>query len=301
MATLVALPERSWWVFNDDNGPCGCCGFMQGYSGDDGLWSCAKGYRWLIVDAPPTVEAPHAAEACPSPGRCPQHRLLTADLVAFLKAQLNGFSWGEIIAADEEAALAALSAEERLAKAQREATARAAAELLAALEAEASRMAAYADLKGIESRCKHAKGKRAEPCIWLYCDEAAPKSEWRRNKEGKLCAPKRAALTGSQCWAWEYVDPKSKQLKKPHTCDCLHPGEAGWRKEWDSDRYFRPGAPPPSRWDGLGGRGAALGGAGGGYAAPKPAAKPAPKPAPKPAAKAGGGFAALGGFDSDSD
>jgi hypothetical protein len=289
MTTLLALPERTWWVFDDNKGPCGCCSAMTGFSGGDGLWECANGPRWHIVDEPPTVDTPHSAELCP--GDCPQHPLLTPYLLAFIKAVWHGASWGGVVQAEEDAALAALSAEERRAKEAQQANARAAAELLASLAAEASKMANYADQKGIAARCKHAKGKVQEPCVWLYCDEAAPKSQWYRNKKGELCAPKRNGLTGSQCWAWEYVDPKTKQHKKPHTCDHLHPGEPGWLKEWNKDRTFRPSAagaagPPPSRWDGLAGRGS-----GGGYVAPKPAAAAKPK--------AGGGFAALSGWDSD--
>lgn len=294
MTALVALPERSWWVFDDDNGPCRCCSSMTGFSGDDGMWTCSKGRKWLIVDHEPSREEPHDPELCP--GDCPQHPLLTAALAPLLLARFTGFTWGDLAAAVEEAALAALSPEERLAKEQREASARAAAELLASLAAEAARMAAYADQKGIQGRCKHAKGKVMEPCLWLYCDEAAPKSQWYRNKKGELCAPKRNHVTGSQCWAWEYVDPKTKQRKTPRTCDHLHPGEPGWRKEWEKDRNFRPAgaaAPAGGRWEGLGpggGRGGPRGGAVGG----------APAPPPKPKGPSGA-FAALGGWDSDSD
>jgi len=36
----------------------------------------------------------------------------------------------------------------------------------------------------------------------------------------------------AECWAHEYVDPKTKQRKEPHTCNCFHPGQKGWKDEW---------------------------------------------------------------------
>lgn len=245
------------------------------------MWTCSGGRKWLVVDHEPSREEPHGLDLCP--GDCPQHPLLTGYILAFAKAVAQGASWGDIIFNEEKTALDALSAEERKAKEDREANARAAEELLRSLAAEANRMAAYADQKGIASRCKHAKKKVLEPCLWLYCDEKAPKSQWYRNKKGELCAPKRNHLTGSQCWAWEYVDPKSKERKTPHTCDHLHPGEPGWRKEWDKDRNFRPDAAAAPA---AGGRWAGLGAGGDSPAPPKPKA-------------ASGGFAALSGWDSD--
>jgi len=118
----------------------------------------------------------------------------------------------------------------------------AAAEKLSLAGAEAYKMSTYAEIQGMKN-LRHtgrgherAIGKIDSPCRWLYCDEKAPKSSWRKNAKGELCAPIMKALTGSQCWAHEYLDPKTKQFKKPHTCKHLHPGEDGWRHEWEADR-----------------------------------------------------------------
>ena len=120
----------------------------------------------------------------------------------------------------------------------------AAAEIATAAAAEAYKMANYAEIQGIKNlrsvpggRGRDRQiGKIDSPCRWLYCDEKAPKSTWRKNAKGELCAPVLKALTGSQCWAHEYLDPKTKAMKKPHTCKHLHPGEDGWRHEWEADR-----------------------------------------------------------------
>ena len=84
-----------------------------------------------------------------------------------------------------------------------------------------------------------------EPCKFLYCDEHAPKGEWRLNPKGVLCAPlRRALVAGSECWAHEYHHPKTKVLMKPHTCAHMHPNENGWRVEWNTNLFFKHGMDP---------------------------------------------------------
>ena len=148
-----------------------------------------------------------------------------------------------------EAELAFFRSESPEAKAVR-LVASAMAEELSLASAEAYKMATYAGVQGIKNLRPVARGAREraigkvnEPCRWLYCDEKAPKSQWRKNEAGELCAPVLKALSGSQCWAHEYMDPKTKQMKKPHTCKRLHPNEAGWCTEWDMDRSWKPEAP----------------------------------------------------------
>ena len=155
-----------------------------------------------------------------------------------------GALWGDEYA---EAELEYFRSESPQAKEARLA-ADAAAEVAAAAAAEAYKMANYAEIQGIKNLRPTGRGRERaigtqdKPCRWLYCNEAAPKSQWTKNAKGELCAPVMKALTGSQCWAHEYLDPKSKQLKKPHTCKMLHPGEDGWRSEWEADRCWVPSA-----------------------------------------------------------
>jgi len=49
----------------------------------------------------------------------------------------------------------------------------------------------------------------------------------------------------SECWSHERVDPETGALLKPHKCPWLHPGEPGWRAEWNSNRLFKPAAAAP--------------------------------------------------------
>jgi hypothetical protein len=63
------------------------------------------------------------------------------------------------------------------------------------------------------------KGKVMRPCKWMYM-----------NEDGKTYSDH---VTGAQCWAWEYTDPKTGKQECPHTCKHLHPNEFGWRDEWN--------------------------------------------------------------------
>jgi hypothetical protein len=82
---------------------------------------------------------------------------------------------------------------------------------------ESHKMKAYALLV---DRMK--KGKTLKPCKWLYL-----------NEDGKTYSKH---LTGAQCWAWEYIDPKTGKVEKPHSCKHLHPGDHDWCDAWNSNR-----------------------------------------------------------------
>jgi len=49
----------------------------------------------------------------------------------------------------------------------------------------------------------------------------------------------------SECWSHERICPQTGALLTPHKCPWLHPGEAGWRAEWNANRLFKVAAPPP--------------------------------------------------------
>ena len=78
------------------------------------------------------------------------------------------------------------------------------------------------------------KDKVLKPCKWLYL-----------NADGRTYSKH---LTGAQCWAWEYVDPKTKKTEHPHTCKHCHPGEAEWHAAWDTDRYATHPASQVRSW-----------------------------------------------------
>lgn len=93
-----------------------------------------------------------------------------------------------------------------------------------------------------------AVNKIAQPCKFLY------------NCQGTPAKPTSKAVT-TECWSWEYKDPKTGAMIKKHACDRLHPGEEGWLKQWQTDRTYKPAAAPaaptrswnqtPSRFEAL--------------------------------------------------
>lgn len=193
------------WAFQELQFPCNCCSATL--ATEEGVWTCQTTHReWAILGA-------------------------------------DEQNWGAV----NEAEFAAMrAAETSLQRIVREA-AEAKAEHDRELDGEASKMSSYAQHVGVLSTRKvqgqFIQRKVQKACKWLYLNEAAPRSQWRKNEKGEWCAPMVRKLTGSQCWAWEYVHPKTKQKMAPHKCDHLHPGEAGWRVEWNTDRAYNPQDP----------------------------------------------------------
>ena len=200
-----------FWVFSDDANdmPCQCCNPLSAIEAD--FWVCsAQGLQWTIVDTPKET-------------------------------------WGDLNEQAFAEDMARMTAPEKAMRLREEMA-------LAAergLTLEASRMFSYAESQKLLNM--RGKGKERhidkvdEPCKFLYCDEKAPKSMWTTNAKGERCAPLRKELTGSECWAHMYHHPKTKALMTPRTCKRLHPGEAGWREEWNLNRTFR--VVPPSKAD----------------------------------------------------
>ena len=197
---------------------------------------------------------PHSVNHCV--GNCPIHFLMTKTHQIAQNTTYYNTTWGDIFLADEEIINARVDPAVMLALKAKDQAEAARAEVEERLTLDASRMWSYAqEQKMLNSRGKGRDrhiGKVDEPCKWLYCNEKAPKHLWTKNSRGQLCAPLLQGLSGAECWAHEYHDPKSKKLEKPHTCKRLHPNEDGWRDEWDGNRLFRPRpvvvAPKPPAW-----------------------------------------------------
>ena len=249
MTITLLNPASSSWVFstNPATNPCSCCDAPRAMDHLDGYWHCDQENRtWLVLDDAFDATVTHSIEQCL--GNCPQHPLVDSLLFSMSHADAFNIAWGDIVLADELAALARETPEERAARLEEEAILGAARQLAA----KATEMERYARLKAQTNTevIKLDRGKKItrirkmqEPCKWLYLDEKAPKTEWRRNRDGKMEPPYRLYLTGAECWAFEYHDPKTGKLQVKHTCDHLHPGEEGWQAAWAKDRFWRePGS-----------------------------------------------------------
>jgi hypothetical protein len=223
----------------DDENPCSCCTEDQALFSDNKLcilyWHCLSSGLAVMIAENPNKERSYI------PGVVEMRQSL-------LKHRVNDIhtSWAlildeedyqrELMMTDEERAEIARKLEQKLKEEK--------------LALKASIMFNYAESqKHLNTRGKGANrhiDKIDEPCKFLYCDEHSDKRTWKKDDRGKLCAPIRKALTGSECWAHEYHDPRSNNLLTPHTCKRLHPNEPGWRNEWNTDRTFRPSAPAPT-------------------------------------------------------
>lgn len=242
----MSLTNITPWVTFDavENGmpPCNCCHHMSAWD-DDGYWQCAKtDRRWKIVGAEPDLSQPHPVAFCDG-NRCPYHPIMTPDLAKFYRASENGISWGDIVLQEEEEARARETPQQkavREAKLRRENRER-------ELAIEASRMQREAEMVEFRSKMGLKRGekprKAAIPCKKLYscCGD--------KNSGG---AKPTTMHVSSECWAWEYTDPRDKKKKAPHTCPWIHPGEEGWHTEWETNRNWKPptGAAAVPTWRG---------------------------------------------------
>ena len=243
MALVSSAKYDLFWGFNDSAFPCTCCAATDAI--EDGRWFCRDGRAWFVAEERGAGGLWHE---CMGEANGP------------LPALHMPLSWADLVDAVE-------AAESPAARAARIAAEEAAAEERR-LAGEAAAMAAYADLKKVtcsvgKGAARHIK-KVPFPCKWLFCDDSAPRSQWRKNETGQWCAPRRNHVTGSECWAWEYTDPKRFKAEKArliakgvaeaaaeaqakvfahvvkHTCDHLHPGEAGWLPQWETNARYRP-------------------------------------------------------------
>jgi len=175
------------------------------------------------------LSKPHHILQCN--GRCKQP---FHDVTSIQMAWANEFGqgWGDLaLIWDEEESLRETpeqAAAKALAKAKREEEEE--------KEAKAARCWNYLHDTESKNSCKgnQQKPKLQQPCKYLYC---TPGVEGRYERH----------LTGEECWGYQYHCPKTGELRtaKPgKECKHLHPGEAGWLAQWNTDRFYKPASAP---------------------------------------------------------
>jgi len=221
------MQRTNWWVLDMDmlnrttgfgwdltslsmprEFPCSCCPFGEAFNVNTAQWTCAPMVKtWQFVQEKPDPEAPHPVSLCP--GNCKHHFLLHPRLA-------KGDFWLDIIYDEDLAELNAMSATDLAAKEAEKARDKA----MQVLEAEVVKMQVYAtNVRDRVNTCRQkgqAVVKRQQPCKWVVGE-----------------------FLGEPCWAYEFFNKKTGQLEKPHTCDRLHPGEAGWHDEWFKDPRWK--------------------------------------------------------------
>lgn len=236
---LAALPqyEKPWVLFEeiDDNDktlhPCQCCSLMTALSEEADRWTCARsGLSWVVLECPFDERAPHSGEHCYS-GNCPQHRLHRGDMGRWIRGIAMGRSWMDLLDEEQDALDALKSAEEL----EAERAAHAAVVTAALRETEVASQAHQIQRvqEAVQNRYA-ARGKTWEPCKKLYdCQGGGAAGGVARPTKLHVC---------TECWGWEYTDPRTGQIVRKRTCPWLHPGEEGWQPEWDTDRTSRVAA-----------------------------------------------------------
>lgn len=282
----MPLVYRCWVLFEDienDNAPCRCCSATQAMECNGDVWACYKSERaWLILDTPPDMSLPHELELCDG-HNCRYHPLHYPELASFTQAVTSGMKWGDLLYEDDMAALAKETPAQkaaREAKSLREDRER-------QLACEAARMQKEAEMVEFRSKMGLKRGeaprKASIPCKKLYscCGDK------------KTGGAKPTTLhVSSECWAWEYTDPRDGRIKAPRTCPWLHPGEEGWHAEWMKDRTWKDPtgtADAPSWRASLPPRGVAT---------PNPTPKPNSNPSRVSFAAGGGGKADHDGWEN---
>ncbi len=73
------------------------------------------------------------------------------------------------------------------------------------------------------------------PCQYGLHNFQNEKGKWEKELVYTFLNPltgKTAKHIYTECWYWEYVDPKTGKKVCKHVCNCFHPGQKGWKDEW---------------------------------------------------------------------
>jgi hypothetical protein len=233
---------------------CNCCGHEA--ITPDRVWQCANRpeKRWQLYPAPELGWAvqkrfDHPISECR--GNCAFHPLHLAEYPGAPQQGHGGWLWtvdgvatnGTASFADfvdlcHEEAAATETAEQR---AKREAKHQAE---LAELELAGEVMKREIYATDVKQRTMRGVGRGekpktiATPCKWVIGEFEGDKVTYTDPTTGKK-------YRHAECWAHEYTDPRTKKRECPHTCNRLHPGQAGWHSEWFTNRNWKPAAPAP--------------------------------------------------------
>jgi hypothetical protein len=220
MSSLTLQPPI--WFFNEESFPCRCCAAVDAIEED--VWRCRNERTWLVIEEEPLLEGPHDAAVCDGSCSNPFHTRMYLEIA---HASAHGITWGDLNWQWENAAWNALSAEEQTRRKKEDAERKEKEKKESALKQVAITIADKVRHREITAHCKGNVGrKEMVPCKYLY------------SCQGKKPALPTTLHITTECWGWEYTDPATGEYKKPHACYYLHPGEHGWRKEWETDRRF---------------------------------------------------------------
>jgi hypothetical protein len=233
----LLLPDRFlvhkkfYWVDNNKDFPCDCCSPDSAPNTDYTYWECRTGRKWLILDEEPDMSKPHSKEICTA--NCNHHPLMTIETIILEHSDHYNTSWGDFLVECEDYIKSLESAAQTAARIIREQELRKSDDLDSAVrlrEAYASKMATIASIgqRHVAPTSAVPNPTKNSPCKWLVGSQ-------------HMASIKRDEMP--QCWAWEYIDPKTKKSVIKHVCPFIHPGQPGWHHEWLSNPSFKPSTP----------------------------------------------------------
>lgn len=193
------------------------------------------GDKWEIIIDPLSRESPHSVERCHGIS-CKYHPVITPEIARWERRMyFAGETWGEIWADEEFEMRRSMSPEDKAKKEAEEEAELRAKEEQDEIERKAKLCERYVERTAVRVGVyrKEKLSKIMQPCKFLYACEGHP---------GK---PTTNRVT-TECWAHEYTDPLTGELKTPRVCDRIHPDEPGWCKEWDGNPKYRPTTNAPA-------------------------------------------------------
>jgi hypothetical protein len=244
--TITCNPTlvRPVWLTSEEYMPCDCC--HESFAYQNGVWTCKRGPKWFVYEEEPDLTKSHSMEVCN--GKC-GNPLHTPSNLLFAYSCMNGDTWGDLamMFADEE--LDKLSAEERHKKLTEDEERDRQREAEKDKEYLSCKVAAKVRDHEIIANCRMLKLKKETgsqddlqkkikqpfPCKWLY--------DCKGDRKTGGAKPSTLHIS-TECWSHSYHDPATGKLVEPKVCFMLHPGEKGWRKEWEKNRLFKPAEAP---------------------------------------------------------
>lgn len=234
---------RPVWLTSDPYLPCDCC--HESYAFENGVWTCKRGPKWFVYEQEPDLTQPHDMMICN--GKC-NNPLHTYSNILLSYSRMNGDTWGDLARMFEEEELGKLSEEERKKKLAEDEEKERQREAGKEKEYLSNKVAAKVRDHEIIANCRMLKLKKETgsqeelekkikqpfPCKWLY--------DCKGDRKTGGAKPTTLHIS-TECWSHIYHDPATGKRMEPKVCFMLHPGEPGWKKQWETNRLYKPEAP----------------------------------------------------------
>jgi hypothetical protein len=194
-------------------------------------WIKQNDLIWVLHGKKDTMDkiiTSHSGECNCYMGNCVIHQRMEDWMAEWNNALCSGTTWGDIMYKEEMYNESIKTPEEKLKESEEK--------LKEAKQSEIDLLSYEMRLKAERIAIKNGlmANKRGpvevkkvyQPCKFLYSCVGTP-------------AKPTTLHVSSECWSHDYVCPKTNKRITKHACNRMHPGESGWRNEWNMNRNFR--------------------------------------------------------------